>query len=71
MTPLHRCTLHRQGKVPINTIDTRIHGNTLADYVQAIIKIGKFYSCPVADMYSNSGLNRFNLKLRSEYKSKK
>lgn len=62
MTPLHRCTLHRQGDVPKNTIDSKIHGNMLIDYVNAIKDIGRFYSCPVADMYSQSGLNRFNLK---------
>lgn len=62
MTPLHRCTLHRKGNVPVNTIDTRIHGNTLKDYAQAIIQIGAFYSCPVADLYGSSGMNRFNLR---------
>lgn len=62
MTPLHRYTLHRQDNGPKNTIDTRVKGNVLDDYAQAIRDLGKFYSCPVADMYAESGLNRFNLK---------
>jgi len=62
MTPLHRNTLHRTGNVPKSAIDTKINGNVLEDFSNAIIEIGRFYSCPVADMYANSGLNRFNLK---------
>lgn len=61
MTPLHRDTLHRSGNVIKSAIDTKINGNVLKDYADAIRKIGAFYACPVADMYSNSGLNRFNL----------
>ncbi len=63
MTPLHRNTLHREGKGPVNTIDTCIHGNILKDYADAVKDIGEFYGCPIADMYSESGLNRFNLPL--------
>lgn len=63
MTPLHRDTTHRKGNTPINDIQTRIHGNVLADYADAIKEIGSFYACPVVDMYRESGLNRFNLPL--------
>lgn len=62
MTPLHRCTLYRTSPGPVNTIDTKVNGNTLKDYADAIIEVGRFYSCPVIDMYSISGINRFNLK---------
>lgn len=61
MTPLHRCTLHRVGDVPKNTIDLRVHGQVLDDFAQAILALGRFYACPVADLYGESGLNRFNL----------
>ncbi len=63
MTPLHRNTLHRTGNVPINTIDSRIAGQTLGDFAEAIRQIGAFYACPVADLYAEAGLNRFNLPL--------
>jgi lysophospholipase L1-like esterase len=63
MTPLHRDTLNRAGNVPKSAIDTNINGHTLIDYVNAVKEIGAFYACPVADMYSNSGLNRFNMSL--------
>lgn len=62
MTPIHRNTLHRTGNVPINSIDSVINGNTLYDFSNAVINLGKLYSCPVADMFSNSGLNKFTLK---------
>lgn len=61
MTPIHRNTLHRTGNVPINSIDTVIAGNTLYDFADAVINLGRLYSCPVADMFSNSGLNKINL----------
>ncbi len=61
MTPLHRNTLHRAGKGPVNTIDSVVGGNVLKDFADAIKAIGSFYGCPVADMYAESGLNRFNL----------
>ena len=63
ITPLHRCTLNRTSPGPVNTIDTLVNGNTLKDYADAITQIGRFYACPVIDMYSNSGINRFNLEL--------
>lgn len=63
MTPLHRCTLNRTSPGPVNTIDSLVNGNTLKDYADAIIQIGRFYACPVIDMYSVSGINRFNLEL--------
>ena len=50
MTPLHRSTLHRQGDVPKNAIDTFINGQTLGDFAEAISKIGRFFACPVADI---------------------
>ena len=59
---LHRCTLYRTSPGPVNTIDTKVNGNTLKDYADAIIEVGRFYSCPVIDMYSISGINRSNLK---------
>ncbi len=61
-TPLHRCTLNRTSVGPKNTIDAKVNGNTLKDYADAIIEIGRFYSCYVVDMYSISGVNRFNLE---------
>ncbi len=61
MTPLHRNTLNRTSPGPKNTIDTRVCGNSLFDYAQAIRDIGEFYSCPVADLFRDSGLNRLNL----------
>lgn len=63
MTPLHRNTLMRTSPGPQNTIDTRINGHTLKDYADAVKMIGAFYACPVADLYAESGLNRFNLHL--------
>lgn len=63
ITPLHRNTLNRKTPGPVNTIDTVVNGNVLWDFANAIIEISKLYSCPVADMYSDSGLNRFNLPI--------
>jgi lysophospholipase L1-like esterase len=63
MTPLHRNTLYRSQKGARNAIDTVIHGQVVLDFVRAIRDIGAFYSCPVADMYAESGLNRFNYPL--------
>lgn len=63
MTPLHRCTLHRSGPVPVNGIDQGMPGPPLQAYADAIREIGAFYACPVADLYRESGLNRLNLPL--------
>ncbi len=62
MTPLHRNTLHRNGSGVTSVSDTVINGNTLFDFADAIVNLGRIYSCPVADMLSNSGLNHINLK---------
>lgn len=40
---------------------TNSAGCKLIDYVERIKEIGKLYSVPVIDMYSNSGLNLLNL----------
>lgn len=64
MTPMHKDTTHRKGDVPKHDISSvNKSGCKIFDYVEAIRKIGAFYSCPVADMYSESGFNRFNLPL--------
>ena len=61
MTPLHRDTLKRKPPARISGIDTVVNGNRIIDFVNAIRNIGEFFSCPVADMYANCGLNRYNL----------
>lgn len=63
MTPLHRNTLHRNKNGATNISDTVINGNTLFDFADAIINLGRIYSCPVADMMSKSGLNKMNSKI--------
>ncbi len=62
MTPLHRDSTHRTGDVPKTAIDSVVAGNRLIDFRNAILEIGQFYACPVADMYANAGLNRFNVR---------
>lgn len=63
MTPLHRDTFGRVNPGPVNDISTTNQcGNTLYDYALAIKKIGAFYSANVADMYADSGINRFNMQ---------
>lgn len=62
MTPLHKDTRHRNvNRHDISSVNER--GYRICDYADAIKRIGAFYACPVADMYSKSGLNRFNLPL--------
>lgn len=64
MTPTHRNTFGRVNPGPVNDISTiGQNGHRLSDYAEAIKKIGAFYSSVVADMYSESGLNRYNLPL--------
>ena len=64
MTPMHKDTRHRKGDVPKHDISSiNESGLRLKDYVDAVKKVGEFYACPVADMYAQSGLNRFNIPL--------
>lgn len=60
MTPLHR--LLENSKI-INGKETDI---TLKDYVDAIKEVAQYYSLPVLDLYSESGLQP-NVKSNCEY----
>lgn len=62
MTPLHRDTHGRVNPGPVNDISTvNQSGHKLSDYADAVKSIGAFYSATVADMYAQSGINRFNM----------
>ncbi len=64
MTPLQKDTTKRYGNYRKNDMFfVNSAGHRLRDYAEAIVKIGKEYSCVVADMYGESGFNRFNLPL--------
>ena len=52
LTPLQRFNYNNFNPITKNTVDL-----TLMDYVNAVKNIGEFYSLPVIDMFSNSGIN--------------
>ena len=63
MTPLKRDTMHLVNGAYRNDYFCSVSGNRLSDFSDAIKKIADRYSCTVADMYSESGLNIYNLPL--------
>lgn len=62
MTPLYKDTTDRTKPGWRDSADRPVAGQMLADFAAAVREIGRFYGCPVADMYAESGLNRLNLK---------
>lgn len=61
MTPVKACGGYG---LPTHTYDA-INGVYFDSYVQAIREIGKVCSLPVADIYSESGINQWNLDIFS------
>ena len=68
VTPLHRST-YSAGRP--TSAESNLNGDYLKDFVSSIKEICSFYSIPVCDLYSYSGLDFKNIDISNEYSQDK